>query len=317
MFDRFTDRAKKTLSLAREAAIHARHERIGAAHVVVGLLQEGTGVAVHVLAQLGVELADLESALAAAMTPGDAPPDRGQVPFTHGAKRLLEGALAAASELQHGYVGTEHLLLGALRCGEPEVIDALRHHGVEPDAFRAGVLEFLGDSGPRGAAPDARRATLPQRHRVALLPGSAVVIAPRGEPYDRLCETVIDPALRAAGSVHLRRCPIGSASTHEAQEDELQELLLAMHRAGVVVLVPADVVTAAYLLGTCDGLLHAPIVLLERATAAVITAALPGRAVLEYDAGAVDAAAAGLRERITARAREHIAATARQRRRGG
>ncbi len=315
VFDRFTDRAKKVMRLARQAAMRSRRGEIDAAHVLMGLLEEGSGVAAAVLRERGVERSALDATVENVLPHGTAPPAARTMPFTSDAQRLLALALEEADSFGHGYVGTEHLLLGALRVDGSATERALHACGVDRDALRAGVLEFLGQTD--GERPP--RAPLPYRtpvvrslHGLEPLPGSAIVVIPPDEPFERLHEDVIAPALHAAGVVEICREPVAFASTDQVvNEDRLQDLILRLIRVELVVLVAAGGdVADAYVLGRCHGSLHDPIVLSATGPTRPAPFATLLRTALEYDPAALDAAAsASLRERITAMARERRGAS--------
>src|SRR5262245_62139117 len=106
----FTERVRKVLSLAREEALRLRSDRVGTEHVVLGLRSEGQGVATTVLFNLGVDLANLRKRAESAVTPGTSTTTvAAEVPYDMRTKRMLEFSMREARELQHSYVGTEHL----------------------------------------------------------------------------------------------------------------------------------------------------------------------------------------------------------------
>src|SRR5260221_10014554 len=113
-FEKFTERARKVLSLAQEEAQRFNHTYIGTEHLLLGLVREGDGVAAKVLAGLGVELNKVRSAVEQVVGRGDRIV-LGEIGLTPGAKKAIELAVDAARRLNHHYVGTEHLLLGLMR----------------------------------------------------------------------------------------------------------------------------------------------------------------------------------------------------------
>ncbi|MDO8349249.1 MAG: Clp protease N-terminal domain-containing protein, partial [Planctomycetota bacterium] len=143
MFDRFTDRAKKCMSLARKAALAWSHEYIGTEHLLLGLLDEGTSVACNVLRSMQVDAARLRALVDARVNRGRHPVTMDQLPFTPRAKKVLELAMEEASAIGHSYIGTEHLLLGLLGEARGVAAFALRECGVDLAAARAKVFEFL------------------------------------------------------------------------------------------------------------------------------------------------------------------------------
>src|SRR5579875_1172978 len=115
-FDKFTERARKVLSLAQEEAQRFQHNYIGTEHLLLGLVREGEGVAAKVLANLGVELNKVRSAVEFIIGRGDRIV-LGEIGLTPRAKKVIELAVDEARRLNHHYIGTEHLLLGLVREG--------------------------------------------------------------------------------------------------------------------------------------------------------------------------------------------------------
>ena len=114
----FTDRVRKVLAMAREEAIRLQHDYVGTEHILLGLIREGEGVAAAVLMNLNVDLEQIHERIEESVRKGKATIALGELPYTSRAKKVLEYAMAEARELNHSYVGTEHLLLGLLREGE-------------------------------------------------------------------------------------------------------------------------------------------------------------------------------------------------------
>ena len=111
MFDRFTENARRMMGLARQAAQWHCHDYIGPEHMLLGLAEMPQCAAAKILADLGVDLSELRKALPLKRGPAQLG-GMGQLPFTPSAKQVLESALAEARRLGHGYIGTEHLLVG-------------------------------------------------------------------------------------------------------------------------------------------------------------------------------------------------------------
>ena len=168
MFDRFTDRARKVMGLARQEAQRFNHDYIGTEHILLGLVQEGSGVAAV-------------GAQEPRRRPEEDPPrgrearqpaartmvTMGQLPFTPRAKKVLELSLEEASNLGHTYIGTEHLLLGLIREDEGIAAQVLRNLKVKLDDVRDEVLELLGaepsdQEGEEGGEPAQPAARPPQ-----------------------------------------------------------------------------------------------------------------------------------------------------------
>ena len=146
MFDRFTDRAKKVMSFARQEAMKFNHEYIGTEHILLGLVQEGSGVAANVLKNMTVDLEKIRHEVEKIVKTGPSMVTMGQLPFTPRAKKVLELSMEEASQLSHNYIGTEHLLLGLIRENEGIAAQVLMNLGVKLDEVRDEVLEFLGAS---------------------------------------------------------------------------------------------------------------------------------------------------------------------------
>ena len=157
MFDRFTDRAKKTMSLSRHEAMQLGHDYIAPEHMLLGLLQTD-GVAVNVLRNLGVELDALRTSILGATRRGATQiPAQAQLPFTPAAKRVLEHALEESSRFAHNYIGSEHLLLALLRTEGTIAAQALTATRLE--TLRTEIAEFLGE-GPGQPTPAPDRSKL-------------------------------------------------------------------------------------------------------------------------------------------------------------
>ncbi len=151
MFDRFTERARKVMSLARQEAQRFNHDYIGTEHILLGLVQEGSGVAAQVLRNLEVEPRKIRIEVEKIVKNGTNMVTMGQLPFTPRAKKVLELALEEAQNLGHNYIGTEHLLLGLIRENEGIAAQVLLNLGTKLEEVREEVLELLGaDQGEGG-----------------------------------------------------------------------------------------------------------------------------------------------------------------------
>jgi ATP-dependent Clp protease ATP-binding subunit ClpC len=147
MFDRFTDRARKTMGLARLEAQRLTHDYIGTEHMLLGLILEGSGVAADVLKNLDIDTKRVRAEVLKLVTPGDSMVTMGQLPFTPRGKRVLELALEEASTIGHNYIGTEHLLLGLIREEHGVAARVLRSVGLSAESVREEILELLGVEG--------------------------------------------------------------------------------------------------------------------------------------------------------------------------
>src|SRR5690554_398492 len=147
----FTDRVRKVLAMAREEAIRLQHDYVGTEHILLGLIREGEGVAAAVLTNLSVDLEQIQQQVEESVRRGKATIALGELPYTSRAKKVLEFAMAEARELNHSYVGTEHLLLGLLREEKGIAAEVLNQLGVTLDEARGQTLKLLG-SEPNAAA---------------------------------------------------------------------------------------------------------------------------------------------------------------------
>ncbi len=152
----FTDRVRKVLAMAREEAVRLQHDYVGTEHILLGLIREGDGVAAEVLRSLAADLDELLRLVEENVRPGKASASIGELPYTTRAKKVLEYAMAEARELNHSYVGTEHLLLGLLREEKGLAAKVLGELGIGLEEARAEMLKLLGSEGAvaePGSAP--------------------------------------------------------------------------------------------------------------------------------------------------------------------
>jgi ATP-dependent Clp protease ATP-binding subunit ClpC len=157
-FDKFTDRARKVLTLAQDEAQRFNHNYIGTEHLLLGLVREGEGVAARVLENMNVELAKVRTAVEFIIGRGDRPVV-GEVGLTPRAKRVIELAIDEARRLGHNYIGTEHLLLGLVREGEGIAAGVLESLGVNLDKVRHEVIRVLSQSSSTGPTTETKRAS--------------------------------------------------------------------------------------------------------------------------------------------------------------
>ncbi len=156
-FDKFTERARKVLTLAQEEAQRFNHNYIGTEHLLLGLVREGDGVAAKVLANLGVELNKVRSAVEFIIGRGDRTVT-GEIGLTPRAKKVIELAVDEARRLSHHYIGTEHLLLGLVREGEGIAAGVLESLGINLEKVRSETIRILSQSSVHPHA-DVRTAT--------------------------------------------------------------------------------------------------------------------------------------------------------------
>ena len=194
MFDRFSDRSKKVMAFTRQEAQRLQHECIGTEHILLGIVREGSGVAVDVLRGMVEPFERIREEVERRVTTGPVTVTMKQLPFTPRAKKVLELSMEEAIQLGHHYIGTEHLILGLIKEHDGIAAQVLRHLGVELEGARGRVLELLGarsDADPErfgsdhGAQRDRRQVLTPaldgvSRDLTALARGR-----PRFEPIGR------------------------------------------------------------------------------------------------------------------------------------
>jgi ATP-dependent Clp protease ATP-binding subunit ClpC len=157
-FDKFTERARRVLTLAQEEAQRFNHNYIGTEHLLLGLVREGDGVAAKVLANLGVELNKVRSAVEFIIGRGDRA-TMGEIGLTPRAKKVIELAVDEARRLNHHYIGTEHVLLGLVREGEGIAAGVLESLGVNLERVRTETTRILSQSMPQGTPAAGRTPT--------------------------------------------------------------------------------------------------------------------------------------------------------------
>jgi ATP-dependent Clp protease ATP-binding subunit ClpC len=145
MYERFTDRARKVMQLANQEAQRFNHEYIGTEHMLLGLVKEGTGVAANVLKNLDVDLRKIRLEVEKLVQSGPEMITMGKLPQTPRAKKVIEYSMEEARNLNHNFVGTEHLLLGLLREHEGVAAQVLMNLGLKLEDVREEVLNLLGN----------------------------------------------------------------------------------------------------------------------------------------------------------------------------
>src|SRR5262249_55490539 len=180
MYARFTDRARKVMQLANQEARHLNHEYIGTEHILLGLVKEGSAVAANVLKNLDIDLRKIRLEVEKIVQSGPDMVTMGKLPQTPRAKKVIEYSIEEARNLNHNYVGTEHLLLGLLREREGVAAQVLMNLGLKLEDVRQEVLDLLGEgtearksNGKRSASfvrkdPHADLQDLPEHARRAL-----------------------------------------------------------------------------------------------------------------------------------------------------
>lgn len=178
MYERFTDRARKVMQLANQEAQRFNHEYIGTEHILLGLVKEGSGVAANVLKNLDVDLRKIRLEVEKLVQSGPEMVTMGKLPQTPRAKKVIEYSMEEARNLNHNYVGTEHILLGLLREQEGVAAQVLMNLGLKLDDVREEVLNLLGhglegaesgDRGGREAGPSESTSTKSSKSKTPAL----------------------------------------------------------------------------------------------------------------------------------------------------
>lgn len=172
MYDRFTDQSRKVMQLANRAAQDLNHQYIGAEHILLGLIDQGESVALDVLKKLSIDVRRLRGEAERVAQAGAYSIDKGKLPQVPRAKKVIEYSMEEARELQHDYVGTEHLLLGILREQEGVAARILMNEGLAANAVREEIKHFLGSNLPANLTP-TRSIALRSHDLIADLPAEA------------------------------------------------------------------------------------------------------------------------------------------------
>ncbi|MCU0610937.1 MAG: AAA family ATPase, partial [Candidatus Eisenbacteria bacterium] len=163
-FDRFTERVRRVLLLAKEEAARLNHDYIGTEHILLGLIREGGGVAAAILAEISVNLDELRDQTERFVAREGGALMSGEAPLTLRARKVLELAAEEARSMEHNYVGTEHLLLGLIREGEGAAAQILVSMGATYPRVKKVTMRLLAgaatppkDDGPQAAQPRKSR----------------------------------------------------------------------------------------------------------------------------------------------------------------
>jgi len=218
MFERFTNPARHVVVLAQEEARQLQHNYIGTEHVFLGLLGEPRGIACQALERFGITRDGAREEVKAMIGLGKHQPT-GHIPFTPRAKKSLELALREALQLHHGYIGTEHILLGLIKEEKGVAGQIMRKHSPDLTPIRMTVLDLVAAT-PTGPVPAAGPHWL--RRGSAVLPGETIE---RGEPELRTTQAADSSLTEAArlagpqrvGSHHLLLAALGDPDTAAAR----------------------------------------------------------------------------------------------------
>ncbi len=157
MNDRFTERVRKVLFLARDEAGRMQHDYIGTEHLLLGIIREGEGIAAQALQRLGMDFDQIQQAVEDMVTTQSGTLTIGEIPFTPRAKRVLELSIDEARLHNHNYVGTEHLLLALIREGEGVAARVLQDLGAEHEKVKKEIMKLLGGAQKGTAEGGAKR----------------------------------------------------------------------------------------------------------------------------------------------------------------
>ncbi|MDR2035290.1 MAG: NDP-hexose 4-ketoreductase, partial [Coriobacteriales bacterium] len=152
-FDRFTDKARAVLAAAQEEARQLGQSNVGTEHLLLGLLREKEGIAAQALEKLSVKYDEVLVQVKSIVNVGEEPPV-GHLSFTPRVKRVLEYALRETMQLGQSYISTEHLLLGIVREGNGQAIQALSQMGIDGEMIKKAIIEQLQKNSAFAGHPD-------------------------------------------------------------------------------------------------------------------------------------------------------------------
>jgi ATP-dependent Clp protease ATP-binding subunit ClpC len=214
MFERFTDRARKVMALANQEAQRFNHEYIGTEHILLGLVKEGSGVGANVLKNLDVDLRKVRLEVEKLVKAGPEMVTMGRLPQTPRAKKVIEYAIEEARNLNHNYVGTEHLLLGLLREHDGVAAQVLMNLGLKLEQVREEVLNLLGagtqtdddgaskEPGPSSKEPSASSSSAPGEPGAARGKSKTPALDSFGRDLTELArEGTLDPVIGRANEI--------------------------------------------------------------------------------------------------------------------
>ncbi|MDD5771948.1 MAG: ATP-dependent Clp protease ATP-binding subunit [bacterium] len=159
MFDKFTERARKVIILAREEAGRLNHDYIGTEHILLGLIREGQGVGAVILQNLGADIENIIFMIEELVKSGGGMLTLGEIPFSSRAKKVLELAIEEARAFNHTYVGTEHILLGLIKEEESIAAQVLGKLGISYQKVREETIKLLNGGAVPGVKQKAKSKT--------------------------------------------------------------------------------------------------------------------------------------------------------------
>jgi ATP-dependent Clp protease ATP-binding subunit ClpC len=224
MFDKFTNRAKQVIKLAKKEAQRLNHNYLGTEHVLLGLLKLGQGVAVNVLRNLNIDFETVRSEVEKLVGYGPEIQVYGDPALTGKVKKVFEFANEEAANLNHNYVGTEHLLLGLLRQTDGVAAQVLENLNVNLKEVRKEVLKEL----------ETFNLQLPPISGTGAAPGQAQAGAGQGKaPFEKAQPPSANdkmPALKAYGHDLTEMCREGKMDPVIGRKDEIERLILILCR---------------------------------------------------------------------------------------
>jgi len=216
----FTERVRKVLRFAREEAERLHHGYVGTEHILLGLIREGEGVSATVLENLGGDVDAMRATIQEVVKPGKTEEVGPDLPYTSRAKKVLELAMTEARELNHSYVGTEHLLLGLLREKKGIAAQVLVDGGITLEKARLETLRLLGTEPPKGRV----------LARTMGSPGSPPVIAVPPEAMASMRETIESVRMLNERAVHVLELAREEAVRLKGREVGPTHILLGLLR---------------------------------------------------------------------------------------
>jgi ATP-dependent Clp protease ATP-binding subunit ClpA len=217
MFERFTDRARRVVVLAQEEARQLQHNYIGTEHILLALIREGDGVGFRILDRLGMTIDGTREEVKSMVGIGTGAPT-GHIPFTPRAKKTLELSLREALQLQHNYIGTEHILLGVIREGEGIGAQIMKQHAADLATIRTEVLDLLSTYSPEAARRTRwlRRGSVPAGSEPGK-PGKSTELRTTPAADSSLSEAARLAGSKPVGSHHLLLAALGDPDTAAAK----------------------------------------------------------------------------------------------------
>jgi ATP-dependent Clp protease ATP-binding subunit ClpA len=213
MYERFTDRARKVIALANQEAQRFNHEYIGTEHILLGLIKEGSGVGANVLKHFGIDFRTARLEVEKLIKAGPEMVTMGKLPQTPRAKKVHEYAVEEARNLNHNYVGTEHILLGLLREHDGTAAQVLMNSGLTLETVREEVLRLLGNE-PR------EEVEVPVGIIRFNVTGSLIVGYPITSPMGKLLTELMEKKDNA-----IKMADYETAAMYRDQIEEIQRLI--------------------------------------------------------------------------------------------